>query len=184
VSLLQIGEVRAVISTGLSDADLQDAIDREEVALTNEIGALVGERIVTLNPFDFNAPLWLDRPASAVVVTDNAVTADVRVLGNYAVERATGSWYGPVEITYIPTDELAVKRVLLGLLKLSLDDIQSGAMEFEQIGSYSYRMSNAERLTGQRQSLVDSLRSRRPDLSSVSLRSSLWTRPVNTLPTP
>lgn len=184
MSLLQIREVRAVIGTGLSDTDLQDAIEREEASLTSEIGALVGERIVTVSPYDFDAPLWLERPASTVVVTDNAVTADVRVLGSYAVERATGSWYGPVEITYTPTDELAVKRVLLGLLKLSLDDIQSGAMEYEQMGSYSYRMANGERLTGQRQSLVDSLRPRRSDLSSVSVRSSLWRRPVNTLPTP
>lgn len=179
MSLLTIGEVRAVIDTGLSDADLQDAIDREEAALANEIGPLTGPRTVTVTPIDFDAPLWLDRPATAVTVTDNGAATPATVVGGYTVVRTSGTWYGPVVITYTPTDELVVKRVLLGLLKLTLDDVQRGALEYEQIGSYSYRVSNSSRLYESRQTLIDSLKPRRPDLISVPVRSTSWLRPTN-----
>jgi hypothetical protein len=103
-SVTSVAQVRALVSTSMSDADLQGVIDREEAALARQVTALAGDRTqtwfvgdqsamglyrdsLTTLPFsgrgpfmgawmtvDRMGPLSLLRPTDAVVVTDNGVT--------------------------------------------------------------------------------------------------------------
>jgi hypothetical protein len=96
-----VAQVRALVTTSMSDADLQDLIDREEAALARQIGPLSGPRtqvwyvgdpsgpwpVYGFGPLygsslahmgarvasDRMGPLALLRPADAVEVTDNGV---------------------------------------------------------------------------------------------------------------
>ena len=59
MSLVMLSEVRALVETGLTDADLQAVLDREEGWLASRIGALTGERTETFRPTLPDAPIYL-----------------------------------------------------------------------------------------------------------------------------
>lgn len=136
MSLIDPADVEALISPGLESDALQDLIDREEDWLANDsevgIGELTGARTQTIwvQPGDAD-PLLLRRPTDefggagsggSLDVLDNGVARDdVELTGPARIEARNGGWTGPkVEITYTPTDELRVKRVVIELVRLAL----------------------------------------------------------------
>lgn len=169
MSLLLLAEARALISTGLGDADLQGVIDREEAWLARRIGALTGSRTQTFHvrSADADDPLWLRRPTSAVTVTDNGVaTTAVRLLRDGSmVESTAGSWTGPVAVTYTPTDPEEVRRAIVALVRLSVSD---SAYDSETIGDYSYSRERSP--AAQREAIVRDLVPRRGP-GTIRLRS-------------
>ena len=158
MSLLLLAEARALISTGLGDADLQGVIDREEAWLARRVGALTGARTQTfhVHPADADDPLWLRRPTAAVTVTDNGVAlTGVRLLRDGAVvEKTTGSWTGPVTVAYAPNDSEEVRRVIIELLRIG---VSASPYDSETIGDYSYSRGSVRTPDAQRQDLVRDL---------------------------
>ena len=144
-SLASIAEVRALVQSDLGDVDLQAVIDREEAWLARRVGALAGARTQTfhIRTADADDPLWLRRPTSAVTVTDAAVTVTaVRLLRDGAmVEKTSGSWTGPVTVAYTPSDIEEVRRAIVALVRLTLDD---SSFESESISDYSYSRGSAD----------------------------------------
>jgi len=171
MSLLTFAEARALISTGLGDADFQGVIDREEAWLARRIGALSGSRTQTFHvrAADADDPLWLRRPTSAVTVTDDGVAlagTDVRLLRDGAVvEKTTGAWTGPVTVAYTPNDADEVRRVIVELSRIG---VSASAYEAETIGDYSY--ARGESPAAQREALVRGLVPRRGP-GTIRLRS-------------
>lgn len=172
MSLLLLAEARALISTGLGDADLQGVIDREEAWLARRIGALAGSRTQTFHVRtpDLDGPLSLRRPTSAVTVTDNAVaTTAVRLLRDGSVVESTaGAWAGPVAVTYTPNDSEEVRRGIVALVRLAVSD---SAYTSETIDDYSYsRGDGAASPAAQREAIVRDLIPRRGP-GTIRLRS-------------
>jgi hypothetical protein len=143
-SVVSITEVRALVSSGLSDVDLQVIIDREEAWLAGKVGVLTGERIDTFRPGYSDSTLYLRRRAESVVVTDDgvALVADT----DYMFTPSTGalrrgstlaplSWGEVVTVTWTPADEAAIKRAVIELVRGSLGET---GMDSEDIGKYSY----------------------------------------------
>lgn len=172
MSLVTLGEVRALVETGLTDVDLQAVLDREEGWLAGRIGALTGARTDTFSPRLTDTQIYLSRRAAAVVVTDNAVivaAADLRFVPESGmVRRITGAWTGPVAVTYTPIDADAVKRAVIELVRGTVAETGNDA---ESIGDYSYtRGDSAVRLS--RPALIRSVLLRR-QAYAARLRSSL-----------
>jgi hypothetical protein len=125
--MLEVAEARALITTSLTDEDLAAVIAREEDWLARRIGPLEGERVETFVTADGDEVLRLTRPALEVVVQDDrgAVT-DFRVRRwSDVVPGGDGSalsWQGDVLVTYIPDDEGDVKRALITLVRLTLNE--------------------------------------------------------------
>jgi hypothetical protein len=127
-TLLDPAHVAALMSPGVDEGDLVLVIEREEDWLANDpvdgIGPLVGPRadVLWIAPGDAR-PLLLARPTTAVTVVDGGVTLaadEVRLLRGSRVERV-GVWRGPtVTVTSTPSDQKAVERVLLELVRLAL----------------------------------------------------------------
>ena len=172
MSLETLSEVRALVETGLTDVDLQAVLDREEGWLAGRIGALTGARTGTFSPGLTDTPIYLSRRAASVVVTDNALTvaaADLRFVPESGmVRRLTGTWTGPVTVTYTPTDADAVKRAVIELVRGTVAETGNDA---ETLGDYSYTRGDAA-LGLSRPALVRSVLLRRPAYSA-RLRSSL-----------
>ena len=172
MSLVMLSEVRSLVETGLTDADLQAVLDREEGWLASRIGALTGARTETFRPTLPDAPIYLLRRTDAVVVTDNAVPVPAGDLwfvpATGLVRRSNVPWTGPVAVTYTPLDVDNVKRAVIELVRGTLAETGSDA---ETIGDYSYSRGDAlVRLS--RLALVRSVLLRRPAYSA-RLRSSL-----------
>jgi hypothetical protein len=127
-TLLDPDHVAALMSPGIDADDLVLVIEREEDWLAHDpvdgIGELAGERtdVLWVAPGD-DRPLLLARPTAAVALVDGGVpvpAGEVRLLGGVRVER-DGAWRGPtVEVTSTPSDQKAVERVLLELVRLTL----------------------------------------------------------------
>jgi hypothetical protein len=127
-TLLDRDHVAALMSPGIDTDDLVLVIEREEDWLANDpvdgIGPLAGERtnVLWVRPGD-DRPLLLARPTAAVEVVDGGLPVppdDVRLLDGVRLER-NGAWRGPtVAVTFTPTDQHAVERVLLELVRLTL----------------------------------------------------------------
>lgn len=148
-SVTSLAEVRALVTSSLSDVDLQAIIDREESWLAGRVGALSGARTDTYRPGLGDATLYLRRRAESVVVTDDGatLTADTDYLftpSTGAIRRVssidpTGSqtavWRGVVTVTYTPSDSAAVKRAVIELVRGTLGET---GMDSESIADYSY----------------------------------------------
>lgn len=127
-TLLDPDHVAALMSPGIDVGDLVLVIEREEDWLATDpvdgIGQLVGERadVLWVRPGD-DRPLLLARPTVAVEVIDGDVPVpgdEIRLLDSTRVER-DGAWRGPtVTVTSTPSDQRAVERVLLELVRLTL----------------------------------------------------------------
>lgn len=144
--VVSVEQARGVISTTLSDTALEDIIDREEAWLARRIGPLLDERTQEFWISQGADGLILQRPTLAVTVTDGDVELEddeVRLLaGGTRIERAEASWQGPsVLATYAPSDEQEVVAAILELVRISVDETGTGALNSETIGGYSYTRS-------------------------------------------
>jgi hypothetical protein len=127
-TLLDPDHVAALMSSGIDAPDIVLVIEREEDWLANDpidgIGQLAGERtdVLWVAAGD-DRPLLLARPTTAVEVVDGGLPVApgaVRLLTGTRVER-DGAWRGPtVAVTSTPSDQAAVERVLLELVRLTL----------------------------------------------------------------
>lgn len=175
-SVTSLAEVRALVTTSLSDVDLQAIIDREEAWLAGRVGTLAGERTDTFRPGLADTTLYLRRRTDAVAVTEDgvALAPDVDYVftpANGALRRGTWnvpmSWSGPVTVTWTPSDEAAVKRAVIELVRGTLGET---GFDSEGIGDYSYtRGDSAGRLS--RSNVARSILLSRPAYS-MRLRSS------------
>jgi hypothetical protein len=140
-----VDDVRALVSTTLTDVQLGDVIGREESWLARRIGPLIGERTQRFYPDDSESILRLRRPTDAVTVDDNGtvVTAiEMRRLG-FGVARTSGTWTdGPVDITYTPNDADEVRSAIIELVEIRLTE---SGYQSERIGEYSYTRSDRPR---------------------------------------
>ena len=165
-SLVSIAEVRALINSRLSDVDLQAIIDREEAWLAGRVGPLAGERTDTYRPGLGDTTLYLRRRSESVEVADNgvALTADTDYLftpSTGALRRQTLAWSGVVTVTYTPSDEAAVKRAVIELVRGTVGET---GLDSESIGDYSYTRGESAGRVG-RAGLARSILLRRPAYS-------------------
>lgn len=137
MALLTIAEVRDLITTDLSDADLVAILDREEAQLVAKLGAHGdGAASVTEVLSATDGWIFLPRPAASVTSVDG-VTTGLTVYGKQGrVYRAGAA--GDVTVIYVPTDDRAARReALIDLLRLTL---QRTALRAESVaGEYSYQ---------------------------------------------
>lgn len=174
-SLTTVAEVRALVKSRLSDADLQAVIDREEAWLAGKVGLLNGVRTDTYRPSPGDQPIYLRRLSGSVIVTDDGATlvADT----DYLFTPSTGmirrvswvepvppwraqplAWRGVVTVTSTPSDGAAVKRAIIELIRGTVGET---GLDSETIGDYSYtRGASAGRVS--RSSLWRSILLRRP----------------------
>ena len=150
MSLLTVAEARALLKTGLNDADLQRIIDREEAWVVRNFGAHYVDAnttvVETLTLDTAGESLFLRRVAGSLssIVEDGVtlVAADYRLwAGQGRIERlpAGTKWLPRVVITatYKPYDDREQrKEAIIDLARLTLERT---AMKSESIaGEYSY----------------------------------------------
>ena len=145
MSLVTVAETRALVQTDLSDADLQDVIDRVEAEITARIGAPQDESgtvQITKQLQGGTENLYLPVEIGAVVsvVEDGlALIADeYRVWAGGVIERLPGgNWGHLVVVTFRPADDRAQRKaVIIDLVRL---DVNRTAMVRESIaGEYAY----------------------------------------------
>lgn len=115
MSLVLPADVLAIMSPGVTGADLQAVIDREEAALAARIGPLTGSRTVTLHPAgDLDLPLFLPRS------TDATDRTDVDVFGFQLERNDGGLWTVDEAFVFTPNDEAQVKLAILDLIRLTV----------------------------------------------------------------
>lgn len=147
---LTVAEVRALVTTPLTDEQLADVMQREGAWLARQIGPLDGERtqVFQVADADLDKPLWLRRPTDGTgdefVVSDNGTDLDatqIRLLRNgTGIERVDASWTGPeVSVTYVPNDDDEVARVLIELVRYGVSETGYAS---ERIGDYSYQRAS------------------------------------------
>jgi hypothetical protein len=163
--MLSVEEVRAVITTSLSDSDLTDVIAREEAWLERRIGPLEGERVETFLTTDGDEALRLTRAASSVSVEDDSgLVTDVALRGWSNVIRTAGSWSGDALVTYEPDDGEEVRRALLTLVRLTLGE---SAYASQSSGGYSYSVALADQRQMRFQAWRTLLRPRQPMMTRL-----------------
>lgn len=176
-SVTSVAEVRALVNSGLSDIDLQAVIDREEAWLAGQVGPLAGQRVDTFRPGFSDTILYLRRRTDAVAVTDDgvALVADTDYVftpANGAIRRgsarAESSWGELVTVTWTPTDEAAVKRAVIELVRATVGET---GLESETIGDYSYTRGESASRVG-RSELARSILLTRPAYS-MRIRASM-----------
>ena len=163
--MLSTDEARALITTSLSDDDLEDVIAREEAWLARRIGPLDAERIETFVTEDGDEALRLTRPTSAVSVEDDGGDVpDVELRGWSDVIRTAGDWSGDVLVTYTPSDEPEVKRALITLVRLTLGE---SAYAQESAGGYSSAVVLADQRQARYSAWRSLLRPRQPTMTRL-----------------
>lgn len=146
-SLLTIAECRALVKTALSDADLQDVIDRIEAQITKRIGAPqddAGAITVTETVRGNYGQLFLRVPFSAIVsITEDGAlvnAAEYQAWGpSGMIERLPehAVWGAVCAVVYKPSDmRYERKQATIDLVRLT---IERTAMNSESIaGEYSF----------------------------------------------
>lgn len=151
-SLVAVEEARALVQTGLTDAQLQDVIEREEAALIRMIGPhhAAGLTVTETLHGDRNRNLYLKRRIASVTSIVEYLTSTVgtpldalnfQVWGDEGrVERllAGTKWPScPIVVTYAPQDDnLERKAAIIDLLRLALS--RTGLMSESVAGEYAY----------------------------------------------
>lgn len=163
--MLTVDEARALVTTSLSDADLEDVIEREEAWLARRIGPLEGERIETFVSRDGDEVLRLQRPADSVAVEDDSGSLSAFSYRRWSdvvpgTSTASLSWAGDVLVTYTPNDELEVKRSLITLVRLAVSE---SAYASQAAGGYSQVVSLQDQRTMRFLAWRTLLRPRIPD---------------------
>ena len=176
--MITLAEARARgIALPANDDAAQDIIDEQAAWLARKLrGPLDGVRTETFHVgyTQTTGKLALARYTDAVTITDGggSVAADQFRLvdAGSGIERLeTGSslwWTGPyVAVTYRPSDEDEVRRVLFDLVALSAAPVE--AHTSEQIGAYSYSGGGAGNRLASRAVLASSLIPKRDPLVSI-----------------
>ncbi len=163
-SVVSVDDVRALVASGLTTAQLQAVIDREEAALARRIGPLAGPRTVTYQQGG-GSTLRLQRPARAVSVGEGGIalgsSAFALLSDGRSILRTGASWWSsPTAVTYTPDDLAEVRRVVIELVRLTVN--QTGYESEQVAGEYSYKALPA----GEREALIRSLLPRRSGLTS------------------
>jgi len=146
MSLVTPTDVKALINTSLSDANLQTVIDRVEAQITARIGApqtdayatevvktMRGEGEYLFMPTEIYS-------VSSIVEDTSTLTSDqYQTWASGVIERLPDDshWGDRVVVTYKPTDDRLVRaQVIIDLVRLV---IERTAMKSESIaGEYSY----------------------------------------------
>uniref|UniRef100_A0A6H1ZFA3 Uncharacterized protein n=1 Tax=viral metagenome TaxID=1070528 RepID=A0A6H1ZFA3_9ZZZZ len=145
-SLVNIADVRVLVKTSLSDANLQAVIDRVEAEITARIGApqndqgtveaattLEGEGILLFLPTDIASVVSIVEDGSALAATE------YRVWAGGQIERLpeVSYWGRRNVVTYCPADDRALrKQVIIEVVRL---DVERTAMKHESVaGEYAY----------------------------------------------
>jgi len=170
MSLFMPDEVRARIEVRIDDDPvLQDIMDEEEDWLAHELrGPLTEERTESFPLAGFGAPrqyeVHLARPTDEVEVEDNGVSVaaeNIELRGRgWIVSRRLGKgpFYGPIAVTYTPTDELRVRSAFIQLLGLRLAQLENASgFSSELMGSYQYQLQTGATVR-KRNSILRSLR--------------------------
>lgn len=124
MSTLSLEEARAVITTSLADADLQDVIDREEAWLARRVGPLEGARTETFITPGGDEVLQLQRPttfASLTVTDESGAVSDMAYRTWSDLVPAT-AWDTSVEVQYTPDDTDEVKSSVVTLVRLAVTE--------------------------------------------------------------
>lgn len=170
--MLDVEDARALITTSLSDADLEVVIAREESWLAHRIGPLEGERVETFVSVTGDEVLELRRIATSVLVADDGGDVDdVEVRTWSDVVRTSGSWRGGPLVTYTPTDEEDVRKSLISLVRLAITE--SGYAS-EGTGDYSVASDEEARRRARWTAWRSLLRPARP--TSIRITSGIDTR--------
>ena len=172
--MLTTAEVRALVTTSMADADLEEVIAREEAWLARRVGPLEGERVETFAITFGDEVLNLTRPAEDLHVEDDS--GDVAagwLLRGWAdivpdTEDNPHSWVGEVRVTYTPSDGLEVKRSLVTLVRLA---IHESAYQSQMAGGYSATVSLQDQRTMRFTAWRTLLRPRQP--TTTRLRSTV-----------
>jgi len=156
VSLLTVAELRVLVKTPLSDADLQVVLDREEALLIDLCGPHYSADpafSITEMAIGGHPSLWLGRRIGSVVEitededTDPLDADEYRLWGNAGrIQRLPeGSlWADLVGIEYVPQDDSALRKsVIADLMRLTLERT---ALRSESVaGEYGYTASDWDR---------------------------------------
>lgn len=136
MSVLSVAECRALVTTSLSDDDLQDIIDREESWLAHRVGPLTGERSQTFLTEDGDEVLRLTRHTDSVTVEDDDGAYSLASLRGWSdvLPASTDPWNGDTTVTYTPDDEHDVRRAIVTLVRLTLSE---SGYQAESAGGYS-----------------------------------------------
>lgn len=135
MSLLTVTACRAQVETTLSDADLQDAIDRIEAEITAKLGAAYTGVAISEVVEGGDNDLFLKRAISSISsITETAglgdTTSTTLIAADYYPWGKQGritrlpkgaNWGAVVTVSYIPVDDSAAwKMAIIDLVKLTL----------------------------------------------------------------
>lgn len=134
--LLTVTDLRALIESDRTDAELIAILAREEAMLVRKLGAHGDGVTATTEVLEgTGGDLFLPRPAASVTSV-NGATGGYTALPRQG--RIYGSWYGLVTVVYVPADDRDERRAaLIDLVRLV---ISRTAMKSESVaGEYSYQ---------------------------------------------
>jgi hypothetical protein len=147
-SLVSPADVKALINTSMSDANLQTVIDRVEAQITARIGApqtdtYTTEVVKTMRGDEDGLYLFMPTEiysVSGIVEDLNTLTSDqYQTWAGGVIERLPeySHWGDRCVVTYKPTDDRLVRaQVIIDLVRIV---IERTAMKSESIaGEYSY----------------------------------------------
>jgi len=146
MSLVSTAEVKALVNTGMSDADLQLVIDRVEAEITELIGApqtdAYATQVVKTKRGEGQSLFMPAEIYSVVSIVEDDVTLDpeeYRTWSGGVIERLPigTSWGDRCVATYKPADDRAKRKsVIIDLVRLELN--QTGLKSESIAGEYSY----------------------------------------------
>jgi hypothetical protein len=145
-SLLSPAELQEFASSDLNDAALQIIIDGCEAEMIQRFGP---HATATQTFFSPCAYIVLSRTATGIdtITADGTelTTDDFTVISGRIVRLESGSWSGPLVVTYLPEDETAKRK--LALMKLCKLEIAYSGYQSQSIGDVSEQPLdlNAER---------------------------------------
>jgi len=145
-SLVSPAEVRALIKTGMSDANLQIVIDRVEAEITEKIGApqtdAYATQVVRTKRGEGQNLFMPTEIYSIVSIVEDSVTLNAeefQTWGGGVIERLPigTTWGDRCVVTYKPADDRAKRKtVIIDLVRLILN--RTG-LKYESIGGeYAY----------------------------------------------
>lgn len=173
MSLLTLDEARTFITTSLGDASLQLLLDAAEQAITDVAGPLGDDPTERVEIHDGGTTyLFLRRPATEITTVKEWLGFDFeRDLGptdyrlsddSVSLRRLSSSttpavsWLGPVEVTTVPVNDLAQRKIAqVELCRLALNK-HPGAQS-ETIGDWSESFSDSAEWAAARDEILASL---------------------------
>lgn len=147
MSLILPADVKALVNTSMSDANLQIVIDRIESQITTRVGApqtdgyeteitktLRGEGSFLFMPTEIHSVTSISEDTAALT------SDEYQTWGGGVIERlpSGSSWGDRIVVTYKPTDDRPKrKQAIIDLVRITLE---WSAMQSENVaGEYSYQ---------------------------------------------